>query len=193
MSVQRMVNTMFKLKIFCNDGNGKWYWEDGCETYETYDKALVACYETALQETQSLMETSDCHNWFEVHKDFEVTETYETDELKDVSLFPVAVAYYDHAPWNRENDCEIKIVTGYAIVKVKEPIDENDHVAKYNAMLRDTHGDDITVEIKSRVGYDDSVRYYFVASFGESDDAWDTVEEAYEEADCYLHGVGELW
>lgn len=28
---------MFKIKIYCND-NGKYYWEDGVETYETYDK-----------------------------------------------------------------------------------------------------------------------------------------------------------
>ena len=64
---------------------------------------------------------------------------------------------------------------------------------KYNAMLREKYGRDITVEIKSYVEDDDSIRYYFVASFGESDDTWDTAEEAYKEADCYLRGVGELW
>lgn len=109
---------MYKLRIYCNDRDVQ-YWEDGIGAYETYDKALLACYENALQETQSLMETSDYHNWFEVDMDFEVTEAYETDELKDVSFFRVAVIYYDHAPWDRENDCDIEIVTGYTIVEIK--------------------------------------------------------------------------
>jgi hypothetical protein len=109
---------MFKLRIYCDDGDGRQYWEDGVNTYETYDKALIACYQLALQEARDLMETSDYYGWFEVDMDFEITEAYETEELKDVTFFRVAVIYYDHAPWNRENDCEIKIVTGYTIVKV---------------------------------------------------------------------------
>lgn len=109
---------MFKLKIFCNDGCDQQYWEDGNGTYETYDKALIACYENALQETQYLMRTSDYYNWFEVDMDFEITEAYENERLKEVSFFPVATIFYDHAPWDRENDCEIKIVTGYDIVEI---------------------------------------------------------------------------
>ena len=102
---------MFKLKI---------YWEDGSGTYETYDKALLACYQNALQETQSLMETSNYFSWFELNENFEVTEAYENETLKDIVFFPVAVIHYDKAPWDRENDCDITIVTGYAIVEVKE-------------------------------------------------------------------------
>ena len=108
---------MFKLKIFCNDGDVR-YWEDGQGVYETYNEALIACYEDAIHETQALMMTSDYYNWFEVDMDFEVTETYETEELKNVSYFPVATIHYDQAPWDRENDCEIKIITGYDIVEV---------------------------------------------------------------------------
>ena len=108
----------YKLKIYCNDEESGQYWEDGIGTYETFDKALIACYENALHEVQELMMTSDYHNWFEVDMDFEVTEAYATELLKDVVFFPVATVYYDHAPWDRENDCEIKIVTGYAIAEV---------------------------------------------------------------------------
>ena len=107
---------MFKLKIYCNDGDVQ-YWDDGIGEYETYDKALIACYENALEETHDLMEMSDYNSWFEVNMDFEITEPYETEELKDVTLFPVATIYYDQAPWNRENDCEIKILTGYYIIE----------------------------------------------------------------------------
>ena len=110
---------MFKLKIYCNDIDVQ-YWDDGIGTYETYDKALIACYENALQEVQNLMETSDYYNWFEVDMDFEVTEAYENEALKDTAFFPVATIYYDHAPWDRENDCHIEIITGYAIVEIEE-------------------------------------------------------------------------
>ena len=109
---------MFKLRIYCNDGELGQYWEDGIGTYETYDNALIACYENAISEASELMISGDYFNWFEVEMDFEITEAYETEALKDVVFFPVATVYYDHAPWDRETDCDIQIVTGYAIVEV---------------------------------------------------------------------------
>lgn len=109
---------MFKLQIYCDDGNNKHYWEDGVGTYETYDKALVACYENAIDETAELMSDTKLFGWFEVYKAFEITEAYETDALKDVAFFPVATIFYDHAPWDRDFDCDIKIVTGYNIVEI---------------------------------------------------------------------------
>lgn len=108
---------MFKLKIYCNDGDAGKYWEDGNGTYETYDKALIACYENAMSEVAELMMDSDIFNWFEVERDFEITEAYENEKLKDVAFFHAATVYYDRAPWNRENDCDIEIVTGYLIVE----------------------------------------------------------------------------
>ena len=108
---------MFKIKIYCNDGDVK-YWEDGVGTYETYDKALISCYKNALQEVKSLMIDADRDRWFEVEENFEVTEHYVNEQLKDISFFEVATIYYDHAPQDRENDCDIQIVTGYMIVEV---------------------------------------------------------------------------
>lgn len=111
---------MFKLKIYCNDGDNCQYWEDGIGTYETYDKALIACYKNALDEAQSLMSNADLIGWFEVNTDFEITQTYANEHLKDVMFFPVSVIYYDHAPWDRDFDCDIEIITGYYIVEIKE-------------------------------------------------------------------------
>ena len=105
---------MFKIKIYCND-NGKYYWEDGVGTYETYDKALISCFRNALQEARDL---SAGYGYFEAEEDFEVTETYENTELELGTVFEVATVYYDKAPYDRENDCDIKIVTGYMIVEV---------------------------------------------------------------------------
>lgn len=108
---------MYKLRIYCNDGYIQ-YWEDGIGTYETYDKALIACYGNALCEAQELMIDADYDRWFEVEQDFEITEAYENDALQDVVMFPTAVCLYDQAPQDRENDCHIEIITGYYIVEV---------------------------------------------------------------------------
>lgn len=108
---------MFKIKIYCNDGDGKQYWEDGIGTYETYDKALVACYKNALQEAKDLMSNADKNRWFEAEENFEITEAYMNEELKDITFFETATICYDHAPQDRENDCDIQIVTGYMIVE----------------------------------------------------------------------------
>lgn len=107
---------MFKLRIYCND-NGKQYWKDGAGEYESYDKALIDCYENALDEVRSLMETSNYDNWFEVETTFEITEAYVNILLENIEFFPVAVVHYDKEPWNRENDCDIKIITGYDIIE----------------------------------------------------------------------------
>lgn len=120
---------MFKIKIYCND-NGKQYWEDGEGTYETYDQALVACYENALDETQDLMANPNLLGWFEIYRAFEITEAYMNDLLKDVVFFPVATIRYDKDPWDRDFDCDIQIVTGYEIVEVTNEID------KYNKMIK---------------------------------------------------------
>lgn len=61
---------------------------------------------------------------------------------------------------------------------------------KYNSMLKEKHGQRITVRIK-KVPREN--KYYFTSrKYGESV-AFDTIKEAYKEADCYLHGVGEWW
>lgn len=108
---------MFKIKIYCNDGNGKQYWEDGVGTYETYDKALVACYKNALEETKDLISGANKDRWFEIEDTFEITDAYTNELLKDITFFEVATVYYDHAPQDRENDCDIQIVTGYMIIE----------------------------------------------------------------------------
>ena len=65
---------------------------------------------------------------------------------------------------------------------------------KYNAMLKEEYGVNITVEIKSYIEDDDSVWYYYTsARYGRSENAFETIEEAYSDACLYLSYVGELW
>ena len=65
---------------------------------------------------------------------------------------------------------------------------------KYNAMLRERHGRNITVKLISRIDEDDGSEwfYYTSARYGESD-GFETLKEAYDAADLYLCYVGELW
>lgn len=110
---------MFEVKIYCDDNNTK-YWDKMSTKFTSYSEALVACYEHGLDEVHTLMEHSNIDNWYEVNINFEVTEGYENELIKNVPFFPVAVICYDKAPWNRENDCCIKIVTGYDILEVPD-------------------------------------------------------------------------
>lgn len=108
---------MFRLRIFCNDGD-KCYWENGNGTYETYQEALLACYGNSIQEVNEFMHDNDSDIWWETNEYFEVTDTYMCQELEGINFFPVATVSYDHAPNDRENDCDIQIVTGYYVVEL---------------------------------------------------------------------------
>ena len=110
---------MYKLKMYCNDIDCDYY-EYGYGTSETYDKVLVQCYASALEEVQGLMSIGKDNCWFEMEKDFEVTDTYATDVLTKGTVFDVAVVCYDEPPHDREGDCNITIVTGYIVEKCDE-------------------------------------------------------------------------
>ena len=65
---------------------------------------------------------------------------------------------------------------------------------KYNAMLKEEYGKDITVKLTSYIEDDGSEWYrYTSARYGDSDNAFETIEEAYSDACLYLSYVGELW
>lgn len=64
---------------------------------------------------------------------------------------------------------------------------------KYNAMLKEVHGKNITVQIKSYIEDDGSEWFYYTSRKYGNSDTYKTIEEAYKEADIYLKGIGELW
>lgn len=66
-------------------------------------------------------------------------------------------------------------------------------IDKYNVMLKTEYGENVTVEIKSYIEDDDSVWYYYTSTrYGDSN-AFESIEEAYNDACIYLSYVGELW
>lgn len=116
----KLANTKktFRLRAYCNDSAMGKYWDDGIDAFETYDKALIAAYQSALEVAQDMnANLGEDGWWFEVEKDFEVTDTYVNEVVTLGTVFPVALVAYDHAPWDRENDCDIVIQTGYLIAE----------------------------------------------------------------------------
>ena len=108
---------MYKIMAYCNDKDSEYFDElDG--TYDTFNDACLMAFRCAISETQSLMETANGLEWFEVCEYFEITDTYYTPKLETIDYFEVAVLRYDKAPWDRINDCDISIVTGYKIIQI---------------------------------------------------------------------------
>lgn len=65
----------------------------------------------------------------------------------------------------------------------------NHDIEKYNDMLKEKYGENITVKIKSYIEDDGSRWYYFISTkYGESD-SFETIEKAYEQADIYLDSL----
>lgn len=64
---------------------------------------------------------------------------------------------------------------------------------KYNAMLKEKYGKDITVKLISYIEDDGSEWYsYTSARYEDSNNAFETIEEAYSDACLYLSYVGEV-
>ncbi|MBR2300644.1 MAG: hypothetical protein IKA41_01655 [Bacteroidaceae bacterium] len=110
---------MYEIKRYAG---GLKQWRKHTVGYKTESKAIVACYDAAISEAATLMQAEGGeHSWFEVEKDFEITDAYMCKELEGVVFFPIAVVYYDKAPWDRENDCEIRIISGYLPEAISDP------------------------------------------------------------------------
>lgn len=173
---------MFKLRMLCNFVDGGSYWKDEDAEYETRDEALIECCRRSTAEVYHLMSGSNDNNWFEVVFDYESVSNASLS-----TVYPVATIWCDKAPWDRENDCDIRVVTGYDIVEVHANMLE-----KYNAMLKEEFGENITVELQSFMDDDDVERFYYTTTgFGESS-SFDAVEDAYADACIYLRYTAEF-
>lgn len=110
----------------------------------------------------------------------------------------VGYDYPFRADYNGVNHCIIRFWDGddywnVSTYNIHELVEEENILNKYNEILKLAHGQKIAVQVKSYVEDDGSKWYYYTSTkYGDSD-AYKTIEEAYKEADSYLHGVGELW
>ena len=96
---------------------------------------------------------------------------------------------------DEEHDVVINAWDGpdYRPVTCYDIITQTELLKKLNGMLRERHGQHITVKIKSHTNDNGIVTYYFTSrKYGNSVD-FRTAVDAYCEANIYLNGVGEIW
>ena len=124
---------MYKIRYFHHNKYGNRYWDIGFDLHETYNEALICAYACSVLEVSELMVDALRNGFVETHTKFEVTPDHKCRELNDIKRFPVATIYYDRAPWDREDGCYTRILTGYDIVELEHK--------KYNAKLREKYGD----------------------------------------------------
>ena len=93
---------------------------------------------------------------------------------------------YDVSVWAWDGP-DYRPVSCYKVMTIDELVEF------FNAKLRSIHGQDITVQIHSYEEDDGSIWFYYTSvKYGESD-AYTTASAAYDEANTYLYGVGDLW
>jgi len=76
-------------------------------------------------------------------------------------------------------------VTCYDVITVEE------HVQSLNRQLKKTHGEKITVEIKSYIEDDDSVNYYYSSARLGDSKSFSRAVDAWSAADDYLRGLSD--
>lgn len=178
---------MYKIKCLCVDTipgekikKEDVYWDWSLNVFETRDKALVAAFSNALEEVADRMLDSDCSNWYEASDC--LNEHFEIADFVDVIYFDVDVTWYSRAPWDRENDCDIQLVTGYKVVDIDK------ETKLWNDKLQKKYGEGITVVIRYRIDDDGEAKWYFNLGNGKSDD-WDSPEEAFYHADNFMNSL----
>ena len=162
---------MWKLKLTCYDSvEEKPYVEDGNGSYNTRAEAWQNMLRDVIGEVESLNEPGvGCVS---------VTRVYGAS--LNGSGHEAVVWFWDMA----EEGHPVHPLTGYDIVAVDDAGTE-----KYNEMLRQKHGEYITVVIKSAVDDDESVKFYYESARCGESDWYETVEEAYGAADDYLSNI----
>lgn len=62
----------------------------------------------------------------------------------------------------------------------------SNEIEKYNKMLKEEYGENITVKIKSNTDDDGNEYYYYISAHKGDSESFETVREAYDYACMYL-------
>lgn len=157
---------MWMIKLTCYDAD-KPYFDKVDKRFEQKgdaDKAMLCC---VLNELRSLNEPD---------VDFSPRRVYLPDLHPSGVKHDALISF-----WTVGEESEPQPLTGYDVIALDDPGTE-----KYNQMLRERHGECITVVIKHDEERDDF--YYTSSYFGESDH-YATAENAYKEANDYLENI----
>lgn len=107
---------MYRIKKTCYNANKtiKPYERIHCAHFNSKKDAEDAMLTFAQMECEDLNKEGNKNgNYFEVG---EFEEIYASDGTA-YPCYPVSVLWYDKAPDDRENDYQIRIVTGYSVFK----------------------------------------------------------------------------
>ena len=66
----------------------------------------------------------------------------------------------------------------------------SNEIEKYNKMLKEEYGENITVEIKNNTDDDGNEYYYYISAYKGDSESFETVREAYDYACMYLECLG---
>ena len=161
----------YKIVLTCYDfDNPKPYFDEIEGVFNTVSEAERILYFSVLDE---LTELND------VNGDGQFSERRFLSQLHDEEHNIVINCWdgLDYSP-----------VTCYDIIPYSKYLTN-----KYNMKLKKKHGADITVKIYSYIEDDGNVAYYYSSILYGDSDAYETVEQAYKEADIYLCGTGDLF
>lgn len=160
----------YKVIYLCYDFEGiPPYFDEGYCTYPTRESAENSMFRSALCELEELNG---------ILEDDTFPERRFISTLEDEE-YDVVINCWDGPDYRH--------VTCYKVGSIEELL------VFFNKKLRETHGSEITVHLESYEEDDGSIQFYYTSmKYGDSV-AYSTVSEAYEEANRYLHNVGELW
>ena len=161
---------MYRVKRLCFNSNGDLPCEDNpAETFDMFEEAWNFAETLANQEKKYL--NSDCDEG--ISFGIPMDDKYEKKES-------IRIEYY----YNPDGDD-----TGNTEIVTKYFVCSDNILEKYNSMLKEMYGQNITVQIKSYIEDDGNTWFYFTSvRYGDSD-AYASIEEAYKQADMYLKSL----
>lgn len=163
---------MKKYKILqkCYDfPNDPPYYDELSVTFPTKERAEINMYRCILDELELL------------------NGIMEGDTFPERRFIATIECIYFDVVINAWDGPDYRPVTFYKVMEIDELVEF------FNEKLRNRHGDKITVQIYSYEEDDGKICFYYTSSkYGDSD-AFPTASEAYDSADEYLCGVGEIY
>lgn len=183
----------YGIKMICYDADEKIkpYEKIHSVNYEKKEEAENIIRSLAEKECDELNRGGNKNgNYFEVE---EYEEFYFVGGDKCV-CHCVSVVWYDKAPNDRENDCQIRVVTGYEVFRVTLKW-AKERAAKYTKMLKEKYHNNTSLIIDTFFDMNGELKAYyrgFKHRYHNSGTYWDTAEEAYEAA-CKSLGDPNLY
>jgi hypothetical protein len=169
---------MYKFKL--TTGAFEHYSAETFKTKAAVEKAALHIAEKACASLN--IEGNEKGDYFEV---MEYAEIFSADG-NTYSCHPVAVIWLDKAPDDRENDCQLKVVSGFDFIEVTEEW-AKEVSAEYTNKLRERFGKDLTIEIVGSIDEVDGIpRWSWIDGRTHGCTYFEDLKDAYKSAVHHL-------